>query len=328
MAMTNPFENDAFGLMNLTQAINNLPFTPSLLQQLDIFEEGSLSTLDAVVEEENGVIDLIPVSARGSAGTPVSGDKRRVLSFRVPHLAERANIMADEVQGVRSFGSENQAQAIETIVNARLAKIRRQIDYTLESHRMAAIKGSYYDAAGNLVSLYTTFGVAQQTVSLELDVAGTELRQVALTIIEKIEDALGGITPGGFRVLCGKTLWSQLIIHPKIKETYLNTAMAGAMRGDGRQSFEFGGLMWERYRGTAAVTIGDTDAYVVPEGVNGLFLTRYAPADYMETVNTLGLPYYSKSEPLPMNKGVAIEAQSNPLNICTRPASIIKLTNT
>ena len=46
----------------------------------------------------------------------------------------------------------------------------------------------------------------------------------------------------------------------------------------------------------------------------------------METANTLGLPKYAKQEALRMNRGVEFEAQSNPLNLCTRPAAIIKLT--
>jgi hypothetical protein len=65
---------------------------------------------------------------------------------------------------------------------------------------------------------------------------------------------------------------------------------------------------------------------MVPSGVSDLFVTNYAPADYMETVNTNGLPYYAKQEVMRMDKGVEIESQSNPISICTRPRSIIKLT--
>lgn len=55
------------------------------------------------------------------------------------------------------------------------------------------------------------------------------------------------------------------------------------------------------------------------------FITRFAPADYMETVNTDGLPYYTRVEPLPFGKGLEIESQSNPLHLPTRPKAIIKL---
>lgn len=54
-------------------------------------------------------------------------------------------------------------------------------------------------------------------------------------------------------------------------------------------------------------------------------ILAFAPADYMETVNTQGIPYYSMIEPLPFNKGMAGEAQSNPLHLCTRPRAQILL---
>ena len=40
------------------------------------------------------------------------------------------------------------------------------------------------------------------------------------------------------------------------------------------------------------------------------------------------LPIYARAEPLPMDKGVRLEAQSNPLSICTRPRAVVKLTRT
>ena len=56
-----------------------------------------------------------------------------------------------------------------------------------------------------------------------------------------------------------------------------------------------------------------------------MFLTRFAPADYLETVRGIGLPYYTKTAPMRMNKGIQLESQSNPLNINTRPDAVIRL---
>ena len=114
--------------------------------------------------------------------------------------------------------------------------------------------------------------------------------------------------------------------HPFVRETYLNYQAAADLRGDTRQQFTFGGVTWVRYRGTSAVNITDAEAYAVPMGVSGMFLTRFAPANYIETVNTIGLPYYAKSEKIPMDKGIRMEGQTNPLNINTRPAAVVKLT--
>ena len=54
--------------------------------------------------------------------------------------------------------------------------------------------------------------------------------------------------------------------------------------------------------------------------------TIYAPADYIETVNTVGLPFYAKQQLMDFDKGVEIETQSNPLCINTRPRTVIRIT--
>jgi hypothetical protein len=87
----------------------------------------------------------------------------------------------------------------------------------------------------------------------------------------------------------------------------------------------FGGIYWERYRGGGNVKVPDTEAYATPEGVMDLHITRFAPGDYMDTVNTLGLPFYSSAHMLDHNKGVELEAQSNPAHLSTRPKANIKL---
>jgi hypothetical protein len=63
-----------------------------------------------------------------------------------------------------------------------------------------------------------------------------------------------------------------------------------------------------------------------PIGVPGLFKTHYAPADFIEAVNTVGLPAYAKQERMEMDRGIKIHAQSNPLCMCHRPAALIKCT--
>lgn len=326
MPMIDPFTPDAFRLETLTAAMNNLKYRPSRIAQLGLFDENGISTIDAAIEERDGVLELVDVAPRGGPGKPIGDTPRKIHTFRVPHLPEVSAVMADEVQGVRAFGSDNQAEVLETRINDRLQTMRNNIDYTIEAHRLAAIQGNFYNSNGVLTSLFTTFGVTQQNLAYVLGTATTKVRQKIMDTLEMIETALDGVPFTGVRVLCGKTFWKEFIEHPVVKETYLNTQMAASLRGDPRMEVDFGGFMWERYRGTSAVKVADAEAYAVPEGVPGLFITRFAPANYNETVNTIGLPYYAKGEPMKMGKGWEMEAQSNPVNLCTRPHSVIKLT--
>lgn len=318
--------NNLFRLQTLTAAINNVKFAPSRIAGLGLFDERGITTVDASIEIQDGVLQLIDAKPRGAPGTPVFGKNRKIHSFRVPHLPETATVRADEVQGVRAFGSDNAAEAVQTRVNERLEIMRRNIDYTIEAHRLAAIGGSFYDANGAVTSLFTLFGLAQQSEAMGLNVDTTKLREKSLNVIEKVEGALDGVSYTGIHAFCGKDFWKALIEHKAVKETYLNAVQASELRGDPRLTFEFGGITWERYRGTSAVKIADAEALAFPLGTPNLFITRFAPADYTETVNTIGLPYYAKGDPMKFDKGWDLEAQSNPLNICTRPHAVIKLT--
>ena len=320
------FKADGFSLNSLTSALNAIPYTPTVLADSGLFTSAGVSTLDVSIESDGKTIGLVAVQPRNAPPQVVTGDKRTLRTIKVPHLPERSTIMADEVQGVRAFGSQDQAQVINVIRDARLAKMKSQIEYTIEAHRLAAIMGNYYDAAGNQTSLFTEFGVSQTTVNMALTTTATKVRTKVQDVISAIELALDGLAFSGIKVYCGATFWKNLIEHDALKTTVLNWNAAADLRNDPRNPISFGGVSFERYRGSSVVKIPDGEAYAVPQGVIDLFITRFAPANYWETVNSIGSPFYAKIEPLEMNKGVNIEAQSNPLNLCTRPAAVIKLT--
>ncbi|MGY2961494.1 hypothetical protein ACVWZP_002443 [Pseudomonas sp. TE36184] len=323
------FEDDVFSVSSLTAAINEQEYLPGRISSLGLFREEGISTLTVQIEKDGDTLALVPAGERGTSGLVVAGSKRQMIPFNTVHLPERFTIKADEIQGIRAFGTRSELQAVQDVVNKRLAKARRQLDATHEFQRMGALNGQVLDADGKtvLLDIYKTFGVERKRLPMDLDNPGTKVRVKCGEALDMQEDALGSITSTGSRALCGKTFWNALISHESVEKTYLNTMQAASLRGDARESFEFGGIVWERYRGKVAGVsfIHDDKALLIPEGVPDLYISSFAPADYMETVNTQGIPYYSKIEPLPFNKGVAGEAQSNPLHLCTRPLAQILL---
>ncbi|MGY2363477.1 major capsid protein [Pseudomonas azotoformans] len=323
------FEDDAFSVSSLTAAINEQEYLPGRISSLGLFREEGISTLTVQIEKDGDTLALVPAGERGASGLVVGGTKRTLIPFNTVHLPERFTIKADEIQGIRAFGTRSELQAVQDVVNKRLAKARRQLDATHEFQRMGALNGQVLDADGKtvLLDIYKSFGVNRQKLPMGLNSPDTELRVKCGEALDMQEEALGSVTSSGSRALCGKNFWNKLIVHKSVKETYLNTMQAASLRGDARESFEFGGIVWERYRGKVAgvAFVHDDKALLIPEGVPDLYISSFAPADYMETVNTQGIPYYSKIEPLPFNKGVAGEAQSNPLHLCTRPRAQILL---
>ncbi|NAN55265.1 major capsid protein [Pseudomonas protegens] len=329
MADIEIFNDDAFSVSSLTAAINDQEYLPGRISSLGLFQEEGITTLTVQIEKDGDTIALVPAGERGTSGLVVSGSKRNLIPFNTVHLPQRFAIKADEIQGIRAFGTRSELQSVQDVVNKRLAKCRRQLDVTHEFQRMGALNGQILDADGKtvLLDIYKTFGVSRKRMPMGLNDPATEIRVKCGEALDLQEDALGSITSTGARAFCGKNFWPKLIAHAKVKETFVNTQQAAALRGDARESFEFGGIVWERYRGKVAGVsfVHDDKALLVPEGVPDLYISVFAPADYMETVNTEGLPYYSKIEPMPFGKGMAGEAQSNPLHLCTRPLAQILL---
>ena len=68
------------------------------------------------------------------------------------------------------------------------------------------------------------------------------------------------------------------------------------------------------------------EAHAFPVGTIDTFGTYVAPADFNETVNTLGQPLYAKQDSRKFELGTDLHTQSNPLPMCHRPGVLVKLT--
>lgn len=326
--MLDIMNNDAFSIAQLTASVNKIPFKPGKISAMGIFDEDGVTTTSVNVEWRDGILTLVDAIARGAAGQTSAEGKRKMESFVIPHLLQPDTILADAVQNVRAFGTEDQVEPIMGVVNQRMTALGRNLEYTSESHRVAAIQGKYFDAFGAEASLFTKFGVTEKTVAMGLTADNTPIRAKCNAIIDAVEDAMGGAAYDGITAVCSKEFFDLLIEYPAVKEAYLNSQANAELRGNGTSDFMFGGILWVRYNGTTDVKIAAGEARAFPTGADGLFITRYAPAPYNETVNTVGLPMYAKTWPMEGDKGYNLEVQSNQLNICTRPEALIKLKKT
>ncbi|SEQ91127.1 Phage major capsid protein E [Azotobacter beijerinckii] len=333
MATLDIFNGDAFTAISLTDAINTRPEgqrVPTLLDSL--FEVEGVNTTSVFIERENDSLALVPAGERGAPADVTTGTQRDTIPFKTLHLPTRSTIRADEVQGVRAFGSETELETVMELVGKRLMKMRNKLEATIRFQRAGAITGKIYDADGQrlLLDLHRQFGIEQQSQSMAL---GSDATKVLGKIVEakrKAEDTIadsGLIT--GWLAVCGRGFWDAFTGHKSTTDAWDRFQDGQFLRTDMRpMGFQFGGVEWQEFYGKVGGVefIGSNDAYLIPRGIDGLLVTKYAPADYMDTVNTMGQAFYASQEPLPHNKGIDLEAQSNPLSICTRPRAIIKLT--
>ena len=323
------FNDDAFGVVSLTKAIVDTQHQPGRITSLGLFNEDGISTTAVSIEKVGTKVSLVPAAARGTTGGAPARERRQMIPFTCTHLPQRDVVLADEVQNLRAFGTESDVETLQRLVNKRLGKLRRDVDTTLEYQKIGAIQGRILDADGTteLLNLHTAFGTSATSHNLVLGTAGTKVRIKVVEALRKIDANLGGLTYTGARAFCSASFFDALVGHGAVEAAYDRYMNGEFLRTDVRGGFYFAGVYWEEYRGQVGSVkfIADGEAWLVPEGVPDLFVANYAPADYEETVNTLGVPYYAKQEPMKFGKGREIEAQSNPIHLCTRPAVPVKL---
>lgn len=329
--MLDVFRDDAFHFTKLTAAINKIPYAPTRLGSLNLFQDVPVSTLSVAIEMQNNVLTLVPTAARGTSGVVKNPQRRNVRDFRTVHLPQRVAVMADEIANLRAFGSESEVETAMRYLQRKAAIPRRDLDVTHEWQRMGALKGEVLDADGTTViyNWFTEFGVTQSTDSIALSNSGTKVNTEITALKRLIEDKLGGVMMAGIRVLCSAEFFDALVSHPAVVEAY-KYQQSQFLRSDNRDGFEFAGVVFEEYRGTIGGQrfIAANKAYAIPMGVSDMFVSYYSPAPYRETVNTEGLPFYMKERDLDWDIGVEWQIQSNPLHMCTRPEAVVELTAT
>jgi hypothetical protein len=331
------FRADAFSLTSLTEAFIKADYQPGRLGALGLFRERGITTTSVMVEEKEGQLSLISTSPRGGVPSTIGKAKRTARSFLVPHLERIGHINADEVQNIRAFGSETETEAVMTRVNGILAELRPMHEVTLEYHRMGALQGVILDADASttIYNLFTEFDVQQQTGAIAFATSTTDIRNAIVAILRLIEAEMGGTVATGYRGFCGATFFDALIGHATVKEAfkYQQGQQLGAdLRTTG---FNYGGVIWEEYRGSVAKPDGSgnasfinaSQAFIAPICNPSIFVTSWSPADFMETVNTTGLPGYAKIAIDPLyQKWAEVLTQSNPLCLNLRPRAVYKAT--
>ncbi|MDO8892332.1 MAG: major capsid protein [Sulfurimicrobium sp.] len=332
--MQNPFTNPAFSMASLTAAINLIPNRYGRLEQIGLFVPRPVIHRNVIVEEMHGILNLLPTLPPGSPGTVGTQGKRKVRSFIVPHIPHDDVVLPEEVQGIRAFGSENQTEAIAGVMARKLETMRNKHAITLEHLRMGALKGQILDADGSVIyDLFAEFNVTQASVNFQLGTATTKVKPKCNEVLRTIEKNLMGEVATGVRVLCSTQFFDALTSHDNIEKAFAFYQQGAALVDDTRNGFRFGGLTFEEYVGFATDAAGnvrkfiqDGEAIAFPEGTMDTFGTYFAPADFNETVNTLGQPLYAKQEPRKFDRGTDLHTQSNPLPMCHRPGVLVKLT--
>lgn len=337
MATLDIFNNDAFAVSQLTQAIVDIPRVPTQLGDEGMFNEYGITTTTMMIERTGSGLKLVPTAPRGGVRSTAGRERRKMIPIAAVHLPQGDTILADEVQNVRAFGTETEVEGVQRLVNRQLAVLKGNIDLTLEHMRVGALRGQVLDADGVSViwDLYEIFGMTRQVIGFNIDTksSSVDLRQKTEDLKRAIQRKLGGKSFTRVRVKCSESWFDKFVGHDKMMKAWELYNQGAFNREFPGQNFVFNNVVFQVYSGGVVDGNGlDHDfippgkAYAYPEGVRDMFQIAYAPGDYMSTVNTMGSPYYASQYRLPHDKGIDLESQSNPIVLNSLPEAVIELT--
>jgi len=336
MATMDIFRQNAFSMRELTMGLKSLPYRPSLLRTSGLFTPKPQRMPQGSIELIGGTLTLIPFSQRGTPAAQGTGDARKLVEYSTRHFKKQDKIYASEVAGIREFGSETEMKQAMTEVANRGQKVRNDAELTFEYHMLNAVQGMVKNTDGTeIYNWYTLFGISEEAeIDFDLDNASPPkgaLRKKCTQVVNSIEDSLGDLGVANIEVsaICGSTFWEQLTSHPDVIEAWLNAAKLAELSGKAPNTFDWGGIRWRRYRGGSGVTLDATKCRIYPSNVPDLFPFATSPAQTFEFVNTPGEEvYYRMIFDQDRGEWVAVELESNPMFICSRPQALRKGRNT
>ena len=256
-------------------------------------------------------------------------------SFTVPWIPHDDVITPQDIQGVRGFGVADAADPLATVMERKITRMRAKHAQTREYMEINALRGVVKDGAGvALYDYFDEFGLAQQSVDFVLGTAGTNVQAKCREVLRDIETELKGETMAGVLALVSPGFFDKLIGHGKVEEAYKYFSSTGAqpLREDTRRRFPFAGIVFEEYNATVTLSTGATETLIpanegiaFPLGTMDTFVTYGAPANLIETVNTMGLPIYARQIARQDGSAIDVKTEASPLPINKRPRLAVKI---
>lgn len=326
------FKGDAFSAISLTNAVRRLQTVPGLVGSLGLFTPKPVRTRRIAVEMKGQTLKIIQTSEPGAPRTRRDIDKASIVDLRVRRIEESSQITAEEIQGIRAFGSETELKQLMSEIAERQQNLANDTAATIERQRLSCIDGVLLDADDTTIyDYYSTFGFSRPT-EIAFDWANkTKVRKfVSQNVILPIVRALGGIAPPGMRIvaLCGDDFYFDLQENSEYRDTFKNTSNASKLlESTVFEAIDAWGVTWVHYRGTddnTKVAINAAKCKFFPVGVRDLFQEALAPAPTFATVNTLGQAWYSRIlVDDDRDEWVDLEMETHRLPICTRPEALL-----
>lgn len=281
-----------------------------------------------------GIPKMSERSARSGQKIPDKQVSSRV--FKVPHYDLQDELKADDLRAKKMFGVD--ADFTRNCINEKLAeKIQAAYDafallkeYNLWQAVCGYIKNGVSETK---VDVYAETGLTRKSIEIDF---GTDndanLYAQILDVITYQQGALAGAMATGTVAFCSPEFFKKLSMNKHILEVnkYQNSEFLRTLNMNG---YLYNNIYWVLFNeyvvdnGTVYPWLANGTAKVVPMGIAGLFDQVCAPADTVQGLLEETKEQYSIYRLNEDETGFKIDAQTNQVTYCTRPESIVTLTD-
>jgi hypothetical protein len=337
LALKNPYDR-----VELTTAVNMADYIPHELEQWLPWNAEGVTTRSVFIEvEADGSLSILDeANPRTGKKSYVDNDARTGFTVQIPYYPQYDALIAEATQGVRAFGSADEAMSYIIELSKKVEKMKNRNALTREFIRAGALQSIIYKKDGTVSqNLHQLAGTTALTHSFDLSDPATDVIAEIIDAVELVEDKLGAYQglATSYKLIAGKNIHKKLTRHKSVQDAFKLWSATGAVgnmgsaaRDDVRAGFPIttNVELVSYSKGKIGNThFLDPDKALLCPIVQGLYQTRYAPGTGKDVVNTIGIPEYSKIEPLPFDKGDELEMEMAVVSYLERPEAVCQITS-
>lgn len=347
------FKNDALSVTTLQRVVKNVPFIPTMLGTMQLFQPKPILTKEVLLYEEDGNVRFIPITERGAPDIQQIRDQGRLRALSTSRLSKKDTVRAGELMGVANMALPENIRlrnAVE-LVNDRATTLKTDLEATKELHRFGGLQGKLVttreDGTSYIINFFTEYGIAEPS-AVNINFSTTAEADLMMNFQELFLQpmllSLKNRATMNTRVgaLCGDGFWSKLMRHPAVRRFYelQQTGAAMAMGAAGTNTGSnlwghvyFAGIDWYHFRGSTGgeIAVPTQDAIMFPIGAQDVFNVYWSPGETLNDVSDKGQPEYLYIQPDVRNampEFVDIVLRSYPLYACIYPQCLMRATAT
>lgn len=340
-----PIRRGNHSLQNFTTEINKMPRLWGKIGMMGLFSsimnETTTTTTDVIRER----LDVFGDARRGADRSKVGEETRQTFTFDIPFFPLDSKLTARDVQDLRAAGTAN---SVETVAMARMRIMNRLRNYhmALKEKVMAeAIQGMAYvpNQTTTRYNYYTVYGQTQRVQNFQFSSSTFDVLGAIDSIREQIRDnSENTMQMFNIAVLANPTWFDAFINHAQVKGAYNEYVSNTGSRIDPNRDrpgmnnldrdFIFQGIHFYEYSGAFGNTAGSQtplfpvgEAFAFPMGVDSMFELHYAPADTLDSANTLAQELYMFEER--DFRSITVESETAVLGLNHRPELVVRLTH-